>query len=59
VNFIVVTGCVVWSANFFAQFFISSYNPDPSINSVFGSIIGIALALSRRSESPALKKEDS
>lgn len=47
-NVIVTLVCIVWVANFFAQFVIKDYHPDPSINGVFGAIVGGALALTRR-----------
>jgi hypothetical protein len=49
-NAVIVLVSLVWVANFFAQFFIANYHPDPSINGVFGAVVGSALALTRRAE---------
>lgn len=51
---IVVLVSAVWAANFMAQFFVASYEPDVMINSIFMAIVGGALALSR----PNGKKQD-
>jgi hypothetical protein len=48
-NIIVVLISIVWAANFFAQFAVSGYHPDASINGVFGAVVGGALALSKKS----------
>jgi hypothetical protein len=47
-NIIVVLISLVWAANFFAQFVIHGYQPDSSINGVFGAVVGGALALSKK-----------
>jgi hypothetical protein len=52
-NVIIVLISIVWVANFFAQFVVHDYHPDPSINGVFGAIVGGALALTRRAEDKA------
>lgn len=46
-NVIVGLVCVVWAVDFFARFFIASYEPSPAINSIFGAIVGGALFLGR------------
>jgi hypothetical protein len=50
-NVIVVLISIVWVANFFAQFIVANYHPDPSINGVFGAVVGGALALTRKADS--------
>jgi hypothetical protein len=60
-NVIVVIVAVIWVCNFFAQFVIHNYQPDPSINGVFGAIVGGALALTQRGKDnppPAGRPED-
>lgn len=47
-NFVVVLVSVVWLANFVAPFLVPGYTSDPQLNLVFMSIVGGALALSRR-----------
>lgn len=49
---IVVLVCVVFSVNFFAQFIIGAFEPDPLIYGIFGTIVGGALALSRNPPPP-------
>lgn len=50
-NMIVVLVSLVWAANFVAAVFAPDYQPDTSINFVFMTIVGGALAL-RRGEGP-------
>lgn len=40
---VVVVVVIVWAVNFFAQFVIVGYHPDPAINGIFGT--GIVSAL--------------
>lgn len=41
---LVVVVVIVWAANFFAQFVIGGYHPDPAINGLFGtSIVSVLL----------------
>lgn len=49
----IIVGLValIWVANFFAQFLVRGYTPDPSINGVFGAVVGGALALTQRGTS--------
>jgi hypothetical protein len=47
-NAVIVLISLVWAANFFLQFLIAGYEPDPAIHGVFGAIVGGAFALSRR-----------
>lgn len=44
---IIIIVTVVWAVNFAAQFFVTDYDPDVSINGIFMAIVGGALALSR------------
>ena len=49
-NVVIVLICVIWAANFGAQFVVSDYQPDPTINMIFMGIVGGLFALqSRRS----------
>ena len=45
---IIVVVTIVWAVNFAAQFVVTGYEPDVSINGIFMAIVGGALALSRR-----------
>lgn len=45
---IVVVVTIIWASNFVLQFVIPEYKPDPVLHAVFGSIVGSALALSRK-----------
>lgn len=45
---ILILVSVIWAINFFAQFFISTYHPDVTLNGVFATLIGGAFALSRK-----------
>lgn len=45
---VIILVCLVWAVNFAAPFVIQSYVSDPQLNVVFMSIVGGALALSRR-----------
>ncbi|KEI45070.1 hypothetical protein GU90_07705 [Saccharopolyspora rectivirgula] len=47
-QFVVVLVCVVWAANFAAPFVVTGYQTDPQLNLVFMSIVGGALALTRK-----------
>lgn len=47
-NVVIVLICVIWSANFVAQFFVSDYKPDPTINMIFMGIVGGLFALQQR-----------
>jgi hypothetical protein len=38
----------VWAANFFAQFIVAGYKPEPSVNGLFGTLVGILFAISKR-----------
>lgn len=49
---VVALVAVIWVCNFFAQFLVKGYTPDPSINGVFGAIVGGALALTQKSKDP-------
>lgn len=49
-HFVVVLVCLVWAVNFAAPFFLPVYQSDPQLNLVFMSIVGGALALTRRKE---------
>lgn len=49
-HFVIVLVCIVWAANFAAPFFLPAYVSDPQLNLVFMSIVGGALALSRRKD---------
>ena len=55
-NAIIVLIAVVWAVNFFAQFVLKTYQPDPSINGVFGAAVGAALALTRPDKTPGGKQ---
>jgi hypothetical protein len=46
----------VWGASYVLQFVVHGYVIDPSINSVFGAIVGGALALSKQSKNNDNKK---
>lgn len=48
---IIVLVSIVWAANFFLQFVVSTYKPDVTLNGVFMAIVGGALALSRSDNS--------
>lgn len=49
-NVVIVLICVIWAANFGAQFIVPDYKPDPTINMIFMGIVGGLFALqSRRS----------
>jgi hypothetical protein len=45
---IIVLVSIVWAANFFIQFVITTYRPDVTLNGVFMAVVGGALALSRK-----------
>lgn len=47
-HFVIVLVCLVWVANFAAPFVVPGYSSDPQLNLVFMSIVGGALALSRK-----------
>lgn len=47
---IIVLVSLVWAANFFLQFIVTTYHPDVTLNGVFMAIVGGALALSRNSD---------
>jgi hypothetical protein len=40
---------LVWAVNFAAQFFVEGYASDPLIHGIFMTIVGGAMALSRKS----------
>ena len=50
-NMIVILVSIVWAGNFVASVFAPDYQPDTSINFVFMTIVGGAIAL-RRGEGP-------
>lgn len=47
-NVVIVLICVIWAANFGAQFVVSDYKPDPTINMIFMGIVGGLFALQHR-----------
>ncbi len=50
-NVVIVLVCVIWAANFGAQFVVAEYKPDPTINMIFMGIVGGLFALqSKKSE---------
>lgn len=51
-NAIVVLVSLVWAGNFAASVFIPGYQTDSTINFVFMTIVGGALALGRGSDAP-------
>lgn len=51
-NAIVVLVSLVWAANFAASVFIPDYQTDSTINFVFMTIVGGALALRRSPDDP-------
>ena len=63
-NVVIVLICVIWAANFGAQFVVSDYKPDPTINMIFMGIVGGLFALQHRrsngdnSESNASQEEE-
>lgn len=60
-NVVIVLICVIWAANFGAQFIVSDYQPDPTINMIFMGIVGGLFALQSRrnnSENNANQEED-
>lgn len=44
-NAIIVLVSLVWAGNFLASAFLPGYQPDPTLNFVFMTIVGGALAL--------------
>lgn len=46
---VVVVVTIIWAANFLLQFIVTTYKPDPILHGVFMSLVGGALALSRKS----------
>ena len=50
-NVVIVLICVIWAANFSAQFVVTDYKPDPTINMIFMGIVGGLFALQHRSRS--------
>jgi hypothetical protein len=46
---VVIVVSLMFAANFFAQFVISGYRPDPAINGLFGTLVTSTLFLTRRS----------
>lgn len=49
-NAIVILVSLVWASNFVASIFIHNYSPDNTLNFVFMTIVGGALALKRGGE---------
>lgn len=47
-NVVIVLVCVIWAANFGAQFIVTDYKPDPTINMIFMGIVGGLFALQSR-----------
>lgn len=47
-NVVIVLICVIWAANFGAQFIVADYKPDPTINMIFMGIVGGLFALQHR-----------
>lgn len=47
-NVVIVLVCVIWAANFGAQFVVAEYKPDPTINMIFMGIVGGLFALQSR-----------
>lgn len=47
-NVVIVLICVIWAANFGAQFIVTNYKPDPTINMIFMGIVGGLFALQSR-----------
>lgn len=45
---VIVLICVIWAANFAAQFLVANYKPDPTINMIFMGIVGGLFALQSR-----------
>jgi hypothetical protein len=45
---IIVVVTIVWASNFVLQFVVAEYKPDPVLHGVFMSLVGGALALSRK-----------
>jgi hypothetical protein len=43
-NAVIVLVALAFAVNFFAQFIVPSYTPDPAIYGVFGAIAGTAFA---------------
>ena len=60
-DLIVALVAIIWVCNFFAQFLVKNYQPDPSINGVFGAIVGGALALTQKGKDnpPPAGRDDS
>lgn len=51
-NAIVILVSLVWASNFVASIFLSEYQPDSTLNFVFMTIVGGALALRRGPTNP-------
>lgn len=49
-NAIVILVSLVWASNFVAALFVPGYSPDNTLNFVFMTIVGGALALKRGGE---------
>lgn len=47
-NVVIGLICVIWAANFGAQFVVTDYKPDPTINMIFMGIVGGLFALQHR-----------
>lgn len=47
-NIIIIVVTAVWAANNLAQLAIHSYHPDVTVNAVFMSVVGGALALGKK-----------
>jgi len=45
---IIIVVTLAWAVNFLAQFVMNEYKPDPLVHALFMSIVGGALALSRK-----------
>lgn len=55
---VIVLICSVWAANFGAQFIVSNYKPDPTINMIFMGIVGGLFALQGRKSNEKENSDD-
>lgn len=56
-NIVIILVCVIWAANFGAQFIVADYKPDPTINMIFMGIVGGLFALQGRRSGSDTSKE--